>query len=157
MRKIVLFIFMSLLLSSCGDLAPDGAVVSGPGDSTDTLTRQASEPTQRTLIYRALDFIVKDGLEDDANLLADVEIEFFAGGNASLTDLSGNLLSNPSVLVTRTDDRGIGRVSAIITNPGCTGTTDSTITGSVRATVGTGSAVWVGTITVTCATETTTP
>lgn len=154
MKKIVLLIFASLFLAACGDRAPDDAVVTGPKDSTAKFPRQT---TPLTVTFAPLDFVVRNGTDENAQLLGNIEMEFFAGGSARLSDFSGNLLATPFLVKNKTDDQGLGRVFATMTIPGCTGNTDSTVTGTVIATVGTASATWTGTATITCATTTTTP
>ncbi len=153
MKKIAVLIFASLFLAACGDRAPDGAVVTGPKDSTAKFPRQ-TDPLPVT--FAPLDFVVRDGTDETAHLLGDIEIEFFAGGSARLSDFSGTPLIPPFVVKNKTDDRGRGRVFATMLIPGCTGNTDSTVSGTVLATVGTASALWTGTATITCATTTTT-
>jgi len=150
MKKIAILIFASLLLTACGDdRAPDGAVVTGPEDSTPTFPRRT---TSLVVTFAPLDFVVRDGTDDKAHLLANIEIEFFAGGAAIFTDISGNPLRTQFLVKGKTDDRGLGRVFASMVVPGCTDSTDKEVSGSVVATVGTASALWSGTATITCAT-----
>ncbi|MFQ5543721.1 MAG: hypothetical protein ACE5FY_05155 [Nitrospiria bacterium] len=150
MRKAVILFFLFVFISGCGNLAPTDSQVNGPEDSLETV--QGGQ----TLIFRALGFTVtnKDGVA-----LPDVEIEFFAGGTGILTNLNGNPLNptSPGVFKTRTDDRGLARVSYLITLPSCpapvagTTTADQTATGSVRGTVGSNSGhLWKATITIKC-------
>ncbi len=146
MRSAFILFSLVFLLSGCGELAPTDSVVTGPEDGESTLNRST---TSSTVIYRALDFVVSG---PDGETRPDVEIEFFRGGDIFLTDIDGNLLTNSSQVKTQTDDRGIGRISAIITIPGCTSDTDVVVQGSVLATVGSASHLWEVNITRTCAT-----
>ncbi len=155
MRKIAVLIFASLLLTACGDDgAPDGAVVTGPGDGSLTFTK-----TSNAQVFPSfLTFKVKDGLKEDAHLLADVEITLIANRPAYFSDLTGTPLSTPTFIRTNTDDRGLATVVASIEAPGCTGAAgeaDIVAIGSVLATVGTADAIWSGTLTIKCATGTT--
>ncbi len=151
MRRAVLLVSLVFFISGCGDLAPTDSVVTGPADSTTTLNR-STEATN--VIYSPLDFTVSSPEGDPR---PQVQIEFFRGGDAFLSDVDGNLLSNSSQVKNTTDDRGLGRVSAVVNVPGCVGTTNVVAQGSVLATVGSASALWKVNITRTCATTTTTP
>ncbi len=147
MRKAFIFISLLTFISGCGsDLAPNGATVTGPQASTTTLTREAPE---QIVVYRAMDFVVTNG---NGDLIPKVEIEFFAGGSAYLSDFNGNALSTPEALKDETDDRGIGRVSVTIPIPACTNETDVVTTGSLVGSVGVSDHLWTGTVTRTCAT-----
>jgi len=135
-----------IFVGACGDLAPTDAVVSGPADSSSTFP---GAQVPQTTIFRALDFTVTNS---QGIPLPDVEIEFFAGGSGILTDLDGNALNaaSPGIFKTHTDDRGVGRVSFLMTLPPCTDATDKTASGSVRGTVANADHLWVATITVIC-------
>lgn len=140
------FILLSLLigLAGCGDLAPTDAIVDGPEDAT---TEIPNSSASSTVFYRPLDFTVTN---EDGAPIPKVQIEFFSGGVAQLTDINGTLLSNPDASRDETDDRGIGRISTTLTVPGCTGTNDVVVDGSVLATVGSASKLWTSTITRKC-------
>jgi len=149
MRKALILISLALFISACGsDLAPTDATVTGPEDASTTLAFSSSSSS---IFYRPLDFVVRN---ENGVALPDVEIEFFPTGFADLTDIEGNLLSNPSRFKTKTDDRGIGRVSLVFTVPGCSGTTSVVVTGGVLATVGSASKSFTSTATRTCAAPT---
>lgn len=139
----VLLFFLVLLVSGCGGdaKAPLDATVTGPEDSNFTVSGGG------TVTVRPLEFQVKD--KAGVIALPDVEIELFAGGGGSLTDIDGNPLdpNNPTYFKTNTDDRGLTRTSFRITLPGCS-TEDVVVTGTVNASVGPASKLWTGTFTI---------
>ncbi len=143
MRRSVFLVALLFLIVGCGDQAPDGTVVVGPANATTTVGGAG------TFIYRALDF---QAVDNSGKPLPDIDIEFFLGGVGILTDLSGNPLdaSNPSIYKTKTNGRGLGRVSLLATIPACSGTEDETFTASARGTVRSADALFTATITLTC-------
>ncbi len=143
MKRSVFLFTLLFLIAGCGDQAPDGTVVNGPAAASTTVAGAG------TVIYRALDF---QALDDSGKPLPDIDIEFFSGGVGILTDLDGNALnpSNPGVYKTKTDDRGLGRVSLLATIPACSGTVDEIFTASARGTVRSADFLFTATITLTC-------
>lgn len=142
MRRLILLFPLLFLISGCGDKAPDDAVVTGPTNTTTTVS--SSGP----LIYRALDFKVANSAGDP---LPELEIQFFAGGGGTLVNVDGVLLGTGSIYNTFTDERGIARVSFGISIADCGGsTTDLVTVGGVRGTVGNADYLWTTTVTLTC-------
>jgi len=157
MKKALILMFLIIPLTACGDLAPNGATITGPADNTDTLPRGTVAATSNTPVtYRSLTFIAKNS---SGEVLPDIEMEFFRGGVDGvvfLADSDGNTITASSMKI-KTDDRGLGKVGFVIEVPGCatTGTADIQVSGSVLATLGSVSHLWNATLTRTCATGTT--
>ncbi|VAX26250.1 hypothetical protein MNBD_NITROSPIRAE01-1223 [hydrothermal vent metagenome] len=148
MKKTLILMVLIIPLTACGDLAPNGATITGPADSTDTLPRNTSETS---VIYRSLNFIAKG---QSGEVLSDIEMEFFRGGvdaTVSLADSNGNTITAPSMKI-KTDERGIARVGFVIRVPGCVTTADIPVSGSIFATVGSVSQLWKASVTRACAT-----
>lgn len=148
MRKAIILMSLLLFLSACGsDLAPTDSTVTGPDDETVKLPLST---TASSVFYRPLDFVVRN---EGEIAMPDVEIEFFSTGTAVLTDIDGNVLATPTRVKSKTDDRGIGRISILISVPGCTGTADVEATGGVIGTVGSASHSFQSIATRSCGTE----
>lgn len=145
MKHAAILLFFLIFTAGCGDLAPNDATVSGPKDSTGTLSFSASG----TITYHPLDFIAKNKA---GVVLADIEMELFRGGiegGVFLLDKDGNLIAEDSTKGS-TDERGIRRAGLQLTVPGCATTTDVKTSGSVLATVGSSSYLWTATVTRSC-------
>lgn len=136
--KTVCCLLVLFLMAGCGGepKAALDAKITGPDDTSFTVPPSSSP---QTFIVRGLDFQVRS---KESIAIPGVEIEFFAGGSGVLTDINGNPLPNTAYLKTTADDRGVGRVSFRTTVPAC-GAEDREISGSVMATVGVASDIWV--------------
>lgn len=145
MRRAAVLFFLFLLISGCGSKAPDDAVVTGPGDESFTVQGGGG-----LFGVGPVEFTVKNSLGAP---LPDIDIEFFGGGGAILTDRFGNTLNavNPGYFKTKTDDGGFARVFYVFTLPSCTSTTDLTRSASVFASVrSSASKLSTATVTIKC-------
>ncbi len=151
MRKALVLISLIISLTACGDLAPNGATITGPADSTDTLPRGTVAATSNTEVtYRSLIFIAKD---ESGQILSDIEMEFFRGGvdgEVFLADSDGNTITS-SKMKLKTNKRGIGKVGFVVRVPGCATTADIKVSGSIFATIGSVSHLWKAEVTRSCA------
>jgi len=122
--------------------------ITGPDDNMNALAFSQS-PT--SLFFRPVDFLVTNTAGD--TVFSDLEVAFYVGGHAVFTDLNGNPLAAPFGLKTKTDDRGLARTAVSILVPGCTDTTEVSVTGSVLGTVGSASDVTIFSMTRICGAE----
>jgi len=130
MRRAAVFFFLFLLVSGCGSSAPDDAVVTGPTDGSSTVVGGGGG-----FGVGPAEFTVKNSLGVP---LPDIDIEFFGGGGATLTDRKGNVLnpSEPSYFKTKTDDGGFARIFYVFPLQSCgTPPVDLTQSASVLASV----------------------
>lgn len=148
MKRAVFLFFLFVLISGCGNNAPDDAVVTAPKDNTRTISSTHSG----VVFFRPLEFKVTKSTGTETIPVPDVDIRFFSRGPTVLSDLSRTPLSTTGQVNSTTNDRGIGEIAALITVPACSGPGDIKEVGSVLGTVGSASAEWTATITRTCAT-----
>ncbi len=151
MKRAVVLFSLLILLAGCGDSAPEDAVVTAPSDGTDSLLASTvSTPVK----FGPLEFKVTKPSGTGTIPAPDIDIEFFSGGTAFLSDLAGAPIGDTVGRVkSKTGDNGVGTISAVITVPPCpTPAANVTVTGTVLGTVGSASALWTGTITRTCPT-----
>jgi len=150
MRRALILFSLLIGVAGCGDLAPTDASVEGPEDATTEIPAAGGSP----IFYRPLDFLVTNSSGEP---VSKIEIEFFAGGVADLTDIGGTVLATPKSFKTETDERGLARIGANVTVPQCAGGAtplDIKVDGSVLATVGSDSHLWTATVTRKCAAAT---